>query len=263
MAVRYTKNLNININRIVRNYNAKISRLEKVEEELYLPEKTSVALIKESVNNRRELNKMLRDLQKFSERGMEETISFSSGIEMSKYQSVILKRNLRIAKAKTTRQIKSFTGTPIKVFGIPQNTPHEYDESYLNLKAQREKLDKDISKLSKKELERLESNINDILYSYEMEEQYKENWIDMIEKLSYYGDIDSSKKDMIIKRINNISPSNFTKLYRNEKSIKALQELYQDVVRNKNMVDDELSADIQDVMSNFYNNLDVILKDYE
>ena len=96
-----------------------------------------------------------------------------------------------------------------------------------------------------------------------MEEQYKENWIDMIEKLSYYGDIDSSKKDMIIKRINNISPSNFTKLYRNEKSIKALQELYQDVVRNKNMVDDELSADIQDVMSNFYNNLDVILKDYE
>ena len=29
------------------------------------------------------------------------------------------------------------------------------------------------------------------------------------------------------------------------------------------MVDDELSADIQDVMSNFYNNLDVILKDYE
>ena len=82
-------------------------------------------------------------------------------------------------------------------------------------------------------------------------------------KLSYYGNIDSSKKDMIVERINKISPSNFTKLYRNEKSIKALQELYQDVIRNKNMVDDELSADIQDAISNFYNNLDVILKDYE
>lgn len=263
MAVRYTKNLNLNINRIVRNYNAKISRLEKVEEELYLPERTSASLIKEAVKNRRELNKMLRDLQKFSERGMEETVSFASGIEMSRYQSEILKRNLRVAKAKTTRQINSFTSTPIKVFGIPQTTPHEYDEAYLNLKAQREKLDKDISRLNRKELERLESNINDILYSYEMEEQYKENWIDMVEKLSYYGEIDASKKEMITERINKISPSNFTKLYRNEKSIKALQELYQDIVRNKNIVDDELSAEIQDVISNFYSNLDVILKDYE
>lgn len=263
MAVRYTENLNLRINKVIRNYNAKISRLEKIEKELYLPEKTSMALIKQSVNNRRELNKVLKDLQKFSERGIEETITFSSGIEMSKYKSELLRRNLRVAKAKTTRQIKSFTGTPIKVFGIPQNTPHEYDESYLNLKAQREKLNKDISKLNRRELERLESNINDVLYSYEMEEQYKENWLDMIEKLSYYGDIDSSKKDLIIERIKHISPSNFTKLYRNEKSVKALQELYQDVVRNKNMVDEELSGDIQDIMTNFYNNLDVILQDYE
>lgn len=263
MAIRYTKNLNLDIAKTVRNFNAKINRLEKIEKELYLPEKTSISQIKESVNNRRELNKMLRDLQKFSERGMEETVSFASGIEMSRYESTLLKRNLRIAKAKTTKQLKSFTGTPIKVFGVPQNTPHEYDESYLNLKAQREKLEKDISKLNRRELERLQSNINDILKSYEMEQQYKDNWIDMIEKLSYYGDIDSTKKDEILKRIERISPTNFTKLYRNEKSIKALQELYQDVIRNKNMVDDELSADIQDVLSNFYNNLDIILKDYE
>ena len=85
----------------------------------------------------------------------------------------------------------------------------------------------------------------------------------MIEKLSYYGEIDEGKKNKIIERVKKLSPSNFTKLYRNEKSIKALQELYQDVVRNKSMVDDELSNDISEVMTNFYNNLDVILKDYE
>ena len=85
----------------------------------------------------------------------------------------------------------------------------------------------------------------------------------MIDKLSYYGEIDKEKKEEIINRIKNISPSNFTKLYRNEKSIKALQELYRDLVRNKSMVDDELTSDIQDVMSNFYSNLDIILKDYE
>ena len=263
MAIRYNKQLNTSINNIVRNYNAKIKRLEKVEEELYLPELTSVKEIKEAATSRKELNRMLSDLKRYSERGMEKTVRFSSGLEMSKYQSETLKRNLRIAKAKTTRQLNQFTSTPIKVFGIPQNTPHEYDEAYLNLKAQREKLNKDISQLNKKELERLESNIEDVLYSEERELQYKENWIDMIDKLSYYGEIDKEKKEEIINRIKNISPSNFTKLYRNEKSIKALQELYRDLVRNKSMVDDELTSDIQDVMSNFYSNLDIILKDYE
>ena len=187
MAIRYTKKLNTSINQIVRNYNAKIARLEKVKEELYLPEKTSVKELKESAKNRRELNRMLKDLEKYSERGIEKTVKFSSGVEMSRYQAEKLKRNLRIAKAKTTRDIKTFKSTPIKVFGIPQNTPHEYDEAYLNLKAQREKLEKDISKLNKREIERLESNIADILESSEMEEMYKENWLDMIEKLSYYG----------------------------------------------------------------------------
>lgn len=262
MAIRYNKELNTSINAIVRNYNAKITRLEKVAEELYLPEKTSARELKESAKNRQELNRMLKDLQRYSERGMEKTVRFASGVEMSKYQSETLKRNLRIAKAKATRQLNSFTSTPIKVFGIPQNTPHEYDEAYINLKAQREKLDKDISKLNKRELERLESNINDLLESYEMEEMYKNNWLDMIDKLGYYGEIDSSKIEAIKERIKNISPSNFTKLYRNEKSIKALQELYRDVVRNKT-VDDELVSDIDDVMSNFYSNLDIILKDYE
>lgn len=263
MAIRYTKKLNTSINNIVRNYNAKISRLEKIEEELYLPEKTSVRELKEIAKNRQELNRMLKDLQRYSERGMEKTVTFSSGVEMSKYESEKLKRNLRIAKAKTTREINRFKSKPIKVFGIPQNTPHEYDEAYLNLKAQREKLDKDISKLNKRELERLQSNIDDLLYSYDLEEQYKENWLDMIDKLSYYGEIDKYKKDEIIERIKNLSPSNFTQLYRNEKSIKAIQELYRDVIRNKAMVDDELSSDIQDVLGNFYTNLDIILRDYE
>ena len=263
MAIRYTKKLNTSINQIVRNYNAKIARLEKVSEELYLPTKTSVTELKESAKNRRELDRMLKDLQRYSERGAEKTVRFSSGVEMSKYHADKLKRNLRIAKAKATRDIRTFKSTPIKVFGVAQNTPHEYDEAYINLKAQRERLEQDITKLNKRQIERLESNIADILESSEMEEMYKENWLDMIEKLAYYGEIDNKKKEAIIERIKNIKASNFTKLYRNEKSIKAIQELYRDVVRNKSMVDNELSNDIQDVLSNFYSNLDIILKDYE
>lgn len=263
MAIRYNTKLNTSISSIVRNYNAKIRRLEKSTEEFILPELTSVKEVKETARNRRELNRMLRDLQRFSERGMERIVSFPSGVQMSRYQVETLKRNLRIAKAKATREIKSFQSTPIRVLGIPQNTPHEYDESYINLTTQREKLDKDISKLSKRELERLQSNINDILYSYEMEEQYKNNWLDMFDKLSYYGGVDKDKIEEIKKRLKNLSPTNFTKLYRNEKSIKAIQEYYKLIIQNKFKSDPELETEINDIVSNFYSNLNIILQDYE
>ena len=263
MAIRYNKELNTSINSIVRNYNAKINRLEKAAEEYILPEKTTVKELKESAKNRRELNKMLNDLKRFSKRGMEQTVRFSSGVEMNKYSEYILKRNLKIAKAKTTRDINEFKSTPIKVYGVPQNTPHEYDDAYLNLKAQKELLDKNINELSKKEIERLEANINDILETSEMEELYKENWLELIDKLSYYGKVDKEQIEEIKKRINKVSASNFTKMWRNEKSIKAIQELYKDLIRNKLTADEDLENDIYDNLSNFYRNLDVILKDYE
>jgi hypothetical protein len=263
MAIRYNKELNTNINAIVRNYNAKISRLEKVAEELYLPEKTSVKEIKESAKNRQELNRILKDLQRYSKRGMEKTVRFSSGVEMSKYQSETLKRNLRIAKAKATRQLKNFTSTPIKVFGIPQNTPHEFDDVYINLKKQRENFDKNIQNLTRSQLNRLEADIESVLYSGEREEMYKENWIDMLEKLTYYSDISKAEMDSVIERMKKLSASNFIKLYRNEKSIKNIQERYQDAVRNKFRLDDKFVDELNSVLGNFTRNIDIILQDYE
>jgi hypothetical protein len=263
MAIRYNKELNTNINAIVRNYNAKISRLEKVAEELYLPEKTSVKEIKESAKNRQELNRMLKDLQKFSKRGMEKTVRFSSGVEMSKYQEYQLKRNLKAAKIKSTKAIASFKSTPIKVFGIPQNTPHEFDDVYINLKKQRENFDKNIQNLTRSQLDRLEADIESVLYSGEREEMYKENWIDMLEKLTYYSDISKAEMDSVIERMKKLSASNFIKLYRNEKSIKNIQERYQDAVRNKFRLDDEFVDELNSVLGNFTRNIDIILKDYE
>lgn len=263
MAIRYNQELNTSINSIIRNYNAKIRRLERSAEEFILPEKISAKELKETAKTRRELDLMLKDLQRFSKRGMEQTVRFASGIEMSKYQEYKLKRNLKIAKAKTTRDINSFKSTPIKVFGVAQSTPHEYDDAYLNLKAQREQLEKNINDLTPTQLKRLEANIEDILVSAELEEQYKSNWLDLIDKLSYYGNVDKEQIEEIKKRINKLSASNFTKMWRNEKSIKAIQELYKDVIRNKSTVDEDLENDIYENLTNFYRNLDVILEDYE
>lgn len=263
MAIRYNTKINSKLASAVRNFNAKITRLEKVEEELYLPEKVSVSDIKNKATTRKELNKMIRQLRLYSERGMEKTVKIGKAGEMSKYELTKLKRELSSAKAQATRKINEFKSVPIKVFGVPQTTPHEYDEEYIRLKAQREALDKQLKGMTSRDIERLRSQINDILYSERKEQMYKENWLDMLDKLAYWGNIDESKLSKIKERINNLTPANFTKMYRNEKTIKALQERYQLAQSNKFMLDEEFTDDTHEIINNFYNNLDKILEDYE
>ena len=67
MAIRYDKKLNQEINRTIKNFNQKIARLEKQEREL-LPSKITKKELKESVYTRTELQRKLKELQRFSKR---------------------------------------------------------------------------------------------------------------------------------------------------------------------------------------------------
>ena len=70
MAIRYDQKLNKQILSTVRNFNAKVARLER--EGSYTPvDKVSIREIKENFQNRRELESYLRELRKFSQRGVE------------------------------------------------------------------------------------------------------------------------------------------------------------------------------------------------
>ena len=70
MAIRYDEKLNKEILKTVRNFNAKVGRLE--QQGVSLPvEKVSVRGLKEQFQERRELQSYLRELRKFSQRGVE------------------------------------------------------------------------------------------------------------------------------------------------------------------------------------------------
>ena len=69
MAIRYDEKLNKEILKTVRNFNAKVGRLE--QQGVSLPvEKVSVRGLKEQFQERRELQSYLRELRKFSQRGV-------------------------------------------------------------------------------------------------------------------------------------------------------------------------------------------------
>ena len=84
MAIRYDKKINQEINRTIKNFNQKIARLEKQQKDLILPDKITKKALKESVYTRTELKRKLKELQRYSERGIESTLKTTTGIEIRK-----------------------------------------------------------------------------------------------------------------------------------------------------------------------------------
>lgn len=87
--IRWNENQNAELRKAVKNFNAKITRLEKKHPEIKnaLPEKVSVKAMKELIGTRKDLQREINSLRRFTQRGAEELIV----IPGSKY-------NLKITK---------------------------------------------------------------------------------------------------------------------------------------------------------------------
>ena len=143
MAIRYDKKLNQEINKTIKNFNQKIARLEKQEKEL-LPEKITKKELKESVYTRTELQRKLKELQRFSKRGAEEVVKTSGGVKLTKYNLENIKRENARVKRNITREINRLKINKPKIFGKMQSSTFSEmgDTYYLNLVARRKALEK-------------------------------------------------------------------------------------------------------------------------
>ena len=92
------------LSRVVRNYNSKINRILKKDPNMkdFLPERVSKKELKENIKTRRDLNRELNSLKRFTTRGSEELITNENGLTITKY----LKKEVEI-KVATINRLKS------------------------------------------------------------------------------------------------------------------------------------------------------------
>lgn len=114
--IRWTNDDKQNLRKAVNNFNRKIKRLEQLGKD-NLPEKVSykeLVGIKKLVDSsydreiysRRELNNVIRSLQRFSKRGAEDIVTLKSGEQVTKWQ----KREIGIARSRATKSINRRIG---------------------------------------------------------------------------------------------------------------------------------------------------------
>ena len=118
MSIRYDKELTKEINKTIKNFNQKITRLEKLEKQL-LPEKITKKELKE-ITTRSELRRKLKELQRFSKRGAEDIIETSGGVILTQYELTNIKKQKARLLQRLTREINQMKITKPKIFGKEQ-----------------------------------------------------------------------------------------------------------------------------------------------
>lgn len=266
--IRYDKKLNAEIRRAVNNFNAKIRRLEKLENEnIVLPEKVKVSDFKKGYDTRRDLRRQLNYLKMFSSRGSEDKIVTTGGYETSRYQYAIVKRESSRVKRNLSRQINAYMKITPSVFGVKQdvNKAQMEDTKLTNLKAKREALNKNLLSLDKEQYNRYLELLNNQRQSSFKDRIFKENYLEMLLGTGYISGYDTDKLNEIASQIMQLNTNDFTRLFDTESAIKNILENY-DLLKINNFDTSSLSDvfnDINELYDNLYNSLPEILKNYK
>ena len=265
MAIRYDKKLNQEINRTIKNFNQKIARLEKEQKDL-LPSKITKKSLKSTVYTRSELQRKLKELQRFSKRGAEDIITTSGGVRLTKYELNEIKRENARVKRNITREINRVKTEKPKIFGKKQTSTFSEmgDQDFLNLVARRKALEKDVNKLTREEFERFTKLVEKTGKNQQyMNNIFKENYFDMLSKLAYYFDYDNEKLTYLKDKLMSLQPNDFLKLFKEDKSIRAILDYYPIVTNSFNAINpDDIKEDVTNLYDNLVNNIDEIVKDY-
>lgn len=261
--IRYNKVTNDNITKVVRNYNAKITRLSRSNPYLSLPEKASVRNIKKEASNRQDLKRILNSLKRFSKRGAENNVILPSGEMISAYELSELRRESARVQRNLTRRINKLAGIKPKVAGVIQDyTYAEMGDMRLNnMIAKRDTLKaktKNLTKGNIKEFARyLEKTRNKQNYQINL---FKNNYLDkMLFAEGYMIGYDMDKINTIKEKLGTLSNKDFLKVFDEEKLFQMIRDLYPKNGDNSYYAfEDQLTM----VYDELYNNIDDIVATY-
>ena len=218
-----------------------------------VPELVSVRDIKNQYNNRSELRRKLKELKRYSIRGMERTVKLDN-LELSQYELTNLKIERRRAKIRIARKIKLLDTIP-KEFGkdLSQFTYKQMgSDEYVKLKETRDKLEQDIKSFDIMDLRHLENLIKNI-NKPSRNREFRQNYFEMLRETAYEVGYDDAKINEIISKINTLTDKKFIELITTDKGIQQIMYAYKDT-KNPRILQENYQA-IYDTLDNLYENI--------
>lgn len=98
----------LSLGKAVANFNKKINELQSEEKKLYLPELKNYKDIKENIQTRQELNRVIKSLKRFSKEGAEELYTTKAGEQLTKWEIGELRKANKNCRKRVKGKCKSF-----------------------------------------------------------------------------------------------------------------------------------------------------------
>lgn len=267
MAIRWTGKLSDEVFDTIDKYNNKIKRLEKLGGYV-TPNKTSFKEIKELVNNRRDLERVLKSLKAYNVRGAEKTITLDSGAKISRYSYDLARKNQRIAKMKTTRRLNVLKNTIPTEYGVKSNynLANMGDESIRNLEARLNKLNRNITNINPSDLNSYTKYLTETSFiDYNLRDRnfmsayFNEMTFNLGFAIGFDKDKINEMKDKIYDRL---TDRQIATMLRSEEAFKSLRDWYNNIHRRAGLNIGNLNL-INAEFNELYENLDDIISTYE
>lgn len=266
MAIRYDKKLSRELARTVRNFNAKVRRLERLEREL-IPSRVSVASLKDEFTNRKELQRRLRELQGFSKRGAEDIITTSGGVRTTRYEFKLTKERARIAKIRLGRDIRILGEATPTIYGKKQ--PRKFvemgSEELSNLEAKRKSLDKDINKLSQTQYEAFARRAYEEAYNRWTSERgakFFQSYMDILDKAGYMAGVPAETIEHIKDSLRKLTLTQFGAMMTLERAFKSIIDYYLILKVQSGVLSTDDEAQLRDIFEELNSNIDEMVEQY-
>lgn len=260
MAIKFDDELNSEIRRTVRNFNAKVKRYKtRTRGKGMLPQKLYVSELKAKYSDktRAELNRQLKLYQSFGNKtAMDKATSES---RLSKWEQDYFKQNL----AKTREFYQNEIADLERIIGDELGQHLRISERLINLKRKEEYLDKGFTDLSEDEIKIMRN-----VYGYaERSEMVKQrafrHYLNQLERTMENLGYSKSDINATLNKFNVLSENEFTELVRNENLIDAVYDL---IDSPKSRGDYELMTDearARTIVTEIQNRADEIIAKYK
>ena len=230
--MKYTKEQNLELRKAVANFNKKRRRLEeKGVSPSLLPSKASVRALKLAYDNKRDLNKRIEQLGKFTARGSirENQKGIQGTDQLFKYRQ----QELNKRKQSVSRHLVKLKKT---------RTPYKSvkEDAELNLEAREKYLDKDIEQVDLNTLQKLNKNALSREELAVMDERYYNNVFKMFYQEAEYAGYDRTKRKAIEEELRKLTPQQLVELTETDPIVKSIVEQYEGSKREAKTVKEEL-----------------------
>ena len=263
MAIRYDKEFNKEIQKVVKNFNAKVARLEATEQEI-IPDKTSVKELKTIYKDRPQLKRKLKQLRKFSERGMEKVLVTPGGAEMTRWEFETGRADYIVAKRRIARTVKNDKTRTV--------SPFLKNEEVQNAEDKLSEMKKSYQEFSQSELNFINKLVSRELQRVYYEENFKVNLIRKFETIIHErGEYDEKYNEDLIRRLQKFTGAELLQIYKGEQGLSSIME-YADtdgmlqVTKLKSQAHKGAYIDksrFDDIVESFVNNLSIYEKKYK